>query len=224
MKKYFLGLLCSFLGVFAQLDQYSVYTGVVRFSKDEALNIAGEDQNGFAGFKTNVISGVGFSMFASDHVRFGLNLEGFSTSKKNFEMSLFSINPSFNFHLVSFDKRISPFVGINASASFLNLSRSPYVYTTRPSTQYSVLSATNVAIVSEEISRPYFKLQYQPIFGGGLSAGFDIKLSKHFGLMLAANYNRLFEWTNPILKKNFNNNKYDLYYLNGTFALRYRIF
>lgn len=224
MKKYFLAALFSFFVSAAQLDQYQVYVGLVGFEKDLAYDVRGIDKNAFAGFKDSPLLGAGFSMYLSDHLRIGANIEGTSTSKSNYAMSFVTINPNLNFHILPFNKVISPFISINGSLAILNLKQDPYTYIARPQTGYSKPSATNPLIVEEEISRPYFSLQSQPMLGGGFGVGVDIKLKKHWGIIGSFNYNALLDESNAVINKNLTNNQYNLAYASLNVMLRYRLF
>lgn len=224
MKKYFLAALFTFFVSVAQLDQYQVYVGLVGFGEDRAYDIRGIDKNAFAGYKSSPVLGAGFSMYLSDHIRVGANIEGTSTSKSNYAMSFVTINPNLCFHILPFNTVVSPFVSINGSLAVLNLKQDPYTYIARPQAGYSKPSATNPLIVEEQISRPYFSLQSQPIFGGGFGLGVDIKLKKHWGLIGTLNYNALLDESNTVINKNLTNNQYNLAYATLNVMLRYRLF
>lgn len=226
MKNIFYFLLLGFFVSHAQLDQYQVYTGLIQFKKNSDIDIRGIDKNAFAKFKDTPLIGVGFSMFVNDNVRLGANFEGtpLPANKKNYSMSFFSINPTANFHIIPFNKKVSPFISANLNFSFLNFSQKAHIETIYPSKQYSVSSTSNPIIISEEISKPYFKMKYQPIAGGGLGLGVDFKIKKHFGLVIVANYNTLISKTNPVINKNLTYNKHNLSYTTLSLMLRYRIF
>lgn len=225
MKKYFFILAVLVAGVCnAQLDQYQFYIGAVGYASDDAKDIRGVPRNYFANFKSSPLIGLGFSMYLSDHIRMGANVEATSTSQDHYAMSFTSINPTFTYHILPFDKRISPFVSVNASLSFLNLRQDPYTYIAYPQTGYSKPDITNPLIVKEEISMPYFYLQSQPMMGWGFGLGADVKLKKHIGLILCLNYNSLLDESNPVINKNLTFNQYNLSYTTLNIMLRYRIF
>ena len=210
----------------AQLDQYEMYVGVTGFSRNKALNQRGITTNAFSDFSSVAMVGAGGYMYVTDHLRLGGNIETMvnPAEKKNFTMSFFSIKPTATFHFLSFAKRFSPFVSLSLNTTFLNLERKANVDTLFPKQTYSVTNGTNVLIVSEVISSPYFKMQYQPIVGAGLDLGCDIRLKKHLGLILSVGTNRLYEKTNAAIRKNLENNKFNLDYTTINLKLRYRLF
>ncbi len=220
--KYFLLILISSFSAFAQIDQFQGYLGTSLFPANEKIGISGVPENYFAKYRPAINIGGGVSFFLNDNFRFSANIEYSNSSKTGYKLNLLNILPSLNYHFGSFDNKVSPYIGVSGNISFVSIKQEAYSRVIQRDSAYYIQSSGNISSNPVLIREEYFNILFVPVFGGGLSAGVDLKLTEKFGVFVQGNYNVLLTNSAKLIKENLDNNKSNMINTSIIIGIRYR--